>query len=203
MADVAAALGVAKGTLYLYVESKEALFDLVARYAEQRGRSRRSPPLPVRHAESRERRSVRARASWPQRQVPPALATALAQQRTADVRAEIEAIIRELYDTLARTAGASSCSTARRATTPSWRPSGSRAAGAGSSRSSRSTSKIAIAPRSSYGPSRTPPSPPGSSWRRSSSGPCIAIATRIRRASRSRSRRRPSCSFVVRALIKE
>ena len=29
MDDVAAALGVAKGTLYLYVESKEALFDLV------------------------------------------------------------------------------------------------------------------------------------------------------------------------------
>src|SRR5438093_4646249 len=34
MADVAAALGVARGTLYLYVESKEALFDLVARYAD-------------------------------------------------------------------------------------------------------------------------------------------------------------------------
>src|SRR5512134_1777424 len=34
MADVAEALGVAKGTLYLYVESKEALFDLVARCAD-------------------------------------------------------------------------------------------------------------------------------------------------------------------------
>ena len=34
MADVAAALGVAKGTLYGYVESKEALFDVVARYAD-------------------------------------------------------------------------------------------------------------------------------------------------------------------------
>ena len=42
MADVAAALGVAKGTVYLSVESKEALFDLVARYADAPGPSRRS-----------------------------------------------------------------------------------------------------------------------------------------------------------------
>src|SRR4030095_9337900 len=34
MADVAARLGVAKGTLYLYVESKEALFDAVLRHAD-------------------------------------------------------------------------------------------------------------------------------------------------------------------------
>lgn len=34
MQDVAAALGVAKGTLYLYVEGKEALFDLVLRHAD-------------------------------------------------------------------------------------------------------------------------------------------------------------------------
>src|SRR5688572_22344072 len=33
MADVAAELGVAKGTVYLYVASKEALFDLVVRQA--------------------------------------------------------------------------------------------------------------------------------------------------------------------------
>src|ERR1041384_5867844 len=33
MADVADALGVAKGTLYLYVESKEALFNLACRSA--------------------------------------------------------------------------------------------------------------------------------------------------------------------------
>ena len=39
MEDVAAALGVAKGTLYLYVESKEALFDLVVRCADA------EPPL--------------------------------------------------------------------------------------------------------------------------------------------------------------
>jgi len=35
MEDIAEALGVAKGTTYLYVESKEALFDLVSRFADQ------------------------------------------------------------------------------------------------------------------------------------------------------------------------
>ena len=34
MADVAEAMGIAKGTLYLYVESKDALFDLVVRSAD-------------------------------------------------------------------------------------------------------------------------------------------------------------------------
>ena len=34
MADVAEAMGIGKGTLYLYVESKEALFDLVLRSAD-------------------------------------------------------------------------------------------------------------------------------------------------------------------------
>src|SRR5438876_5843482 len=48
MADVAAALGVARGTLYLYVESKEALFDLVARYADADRPTDRMPELPVR-----------------------------------------------------------------------------------------------------------------------------------------------------------
>src|SRR5262245_44636224 len=34
MADVAAAMGLAKGTVYLTVESKEALFDVALRYAD-------------------------------------------------------------------------------------------------------------------------------------------------------------------------
>lgn len=34
MAEIAEAMGVAKGTVYLYVESKEALFDVVLRYAD-------------------------------------------------------------------------------------------------------------------------------------------------------------------------
>jgi AcrR family transcriptional regulator len=100
MADVATALGVAKGTVYLYVESKEALFDLVARYADAPRPFERKPPLPVRTPRAGATiKYVRDRVS--QGQVPPTLARALAQGRVTDVRAEFEAIVRELYDTLA------------------------------------------------------------------------------------------------------
>src|SRR5438552_18025103 len=47
MADIAEAMGVAKGTLYLYVESKEALFDLACRWADGPRPVPRPPDLPV------------------------------------------------------------------------------------------------------------------------------------------------------------
>src|SRR2546425_9614244 len=47
MADIAAALGVAKGTLYLYVESKDALFDLVLRCADAEHPFAHLPSLPL------------------------------------------------------------------------------------------------------------------------------------------------------------
>jgi AcrR family transcriptional regulator len=100
MADVAAALGVAKGTVYLYVESKEALFDLVARYADAARPFERKPPLPVRTPKPGATiKYVRERLV--QSQLPPTLAKALSRQRVDDVRAELEAIVGELYDTLA------------------------------------------------------------------------------------------------------
>jgi len=100
MADVAAALGVAKGTLYLYVEGKEALFDLVARYADAPRPFAKRPSLPVRTPKpGATLRYVRERIA--QSQVPPTLAKALAGKRVDDARAEFEAIVRELYDTLA------------------------------------------------------------------------------------------------------
>src|SRR4029450_12208258 len=100
MADVATALGVAKGTVYLYVESKEALFDLVARYADAPRPFVKKPPLPVRTPKSGTTlRYVRDRIA--QSRTPPTLAKALANRRVDDVRAEFEAIICELYDTLA------------------------------------------------------------------------------------------------------
>lgn len=100
MADVAAALGVAKGTLYLYVESKEALFDLVARYADAPRPFESQPALPVRTPRpGATLKYVRERVA--QSGVPPTLARALAGTRVNDVRAEFAAIIRELYDTLA------------------------------------------------------------------------------------------------------
>jgi AcrR family transcriptional regulator len=101
MADVAAALGVAKGTLYLYVESKEALFDLVARHADAEQPFPQWPTLPVRTPRPGSTvKYVRERLA--ESGVPPALARALAQKRTADARAELEAITRDLYDTVAR-----------------------------------------------------------------------------------------------------
>ena len=100
MADVAAALGVAQGTLYLYVESKEALFDLVSRRADALRSAETQPHLPIRTPKPGATvEYVRERLA--QGQVPPTLAQALSRQRVADVRAEFEAIVRELYDLLA------------------------------------------------------------------------------------------------------
>lgn len=47
IADVAEASGMAKGTVYLYVESKEALFDLVLRYADLLDHSSDAIELPT------------------------------------------------------------------------------------------------------------------------------------------------------------
>ena len=101
MDDVAAALGVAKGTLYLYVESKEALFDLVTRCADA------APPLPSfvqlplpTPKPGATLAYVRDRLA--KNQTLSVLTAALARQRVKDARAELAAILGELYDTLAR-----------------------------------------------------------------------------------------------------
>jgi AcrR family transcriptional regulator len=101
MDDVAAALGVAKGTLYLSVESKEALFDLVVRCADA------EPPLPqFTHLPLPTPKPgstlayVRERLA--RNQTLPALTAALARQRVKDARVELAMILSELYDTLAR-----------------------------------------------------------------------------------------------------
>ena len=100
MADIAAALGVAKGTLYLYVESKEALFDLVARSADTRRPFGDTSRLPIRTPTPGATISyVRERLA--ESQVPPALTKALARHRVDDIRGELAGIVRELYDTLA------------------------------------------------------------------------------------------------------
>lgn len=101
MADVAAALGVAKGTLYLYVESKDALFDLVARYADAPRPFSPRPTLPIRTPQPTATLSY-IRDLLASSQVPPMLERALARTRVGDVRAELAAIVEELYDLLAR-----------------------------------------------------------------------------------------------------
>jgi AcrR family transcriptional regulator len=99
MADVATALGVAKGTLYLYVESKDALFDLVARYADVAPPFENPPALPVPTPKSGQTfRYVRERLA--KNRAPAALLKALKGRPAADSRAELEAIVRELYDML-------------------------------------------------------------------------------------------------------
>jgi AcrR family transcriptional regulator len=101
MADIAEALGVAKGTVYLYVESKEALFDVVARHVDDAAPIPCPAELPVETppAEStiefvRER--IRAQA-----QIEP-LARALADPPATDARVELEEIVGAIYDVLHR-----------------------------------------------------------------------------------------------------
>ena len=101
MADIAAALGVAKGTLYLYVESKDALFDLVLRCADAEHPFAPLPSLPLPTPQpGATLQYVRERLAA--NQPLPALAAALSRQRVTDARTELTTIVCELYDTLAR-----------------------------------------------------------------------------------------------------
>ena len=101
MADIAAALGVAKGTLYLYVESKEALFDFVVRYADAPRPFTKKPSLPIRTPRrGATARYIRDRLAG--ESVLPALKSALTRPNVTDASAELEAVLRELYDVLRR-----------------------------------------------------------------------------------------------------
>jgi AcrR family transcriptional regulator len=101
MADVSARLGIAKGTLYLYVESKEALFDAVLRHADTDERiplpeDRPLPTPPPGATLALIEKRVAESASLP------ALTSALARRRVVNVKAELTEIVRELYQLLAR-----------------------------------------------------------------------------------------------------
>lgn len=101
MSDVAEAMGVAKGTLYLYVESKEALFDLALRYADAPERFEKPPALPI-PTPKPGATAAYVRERLERNRALPALSAALARKRVADVRRELESIVRELYGALAR-----------------------------------------------------------------------------------------------------
>ncbi len=107
MADVAREMGVASGTLYLYVESKEALFDLVVHRAldDERPQGDGAPagetsapalpiPTPPPGATLEQVRRRLARASSL-----PRLDEALAREEEIEPRAELEGIVGELYET--------------------------------------------------------------------------------------------------------
>jgi len=101
IADVARALGVAKGTVYLYVESKEALFAAVFRYADGESPSASELELPIAAPEPGSLlRGLRERVA--EEAVPPALSRALGRRRVTDVRAELEEIVRALFAVASR-----------------------------------------------------------------------------------------------------
>ncbi len=101
MADVAAAMGVAKGTLYGYVESKEALFDLVARSADHEDWRAAPPVFPVPTPKVGATLDY-VREQLARRNSVARLTEALSRQKVDDAPAELADIVRELYDVLAR-----------------------------------------------------------------------------------------------------
>lgn len=101
MVDVANAMGIAKGTLYLYVESKEALFDAVVRHADQPHPIAAPAELPLRTPKPETTLAEVARRLAEEGALP-GLAAALTRSRVSDVRAELEAILEEIYGALAR-----------------------------------------------------------------------------------------------------
>jgi AcrR family transcriptional regulator len=105
MADVAKAMGVAKGTLYLYVESKEALFGAVVDHLAAGGGAVPIPeslPIPTPAKGDLLRRVA---AAVREKTRTPLLEAALAALPTgptdaAAVRDEVNAVVRELADLL-------------------------------------------------------------------------------------------------------
>jgi AcrR family transcriptional regulator len=101
MAEVAAALGVAKGTLYGYVESKEALFEICLRHADSPGLIEQPLTLPVPTPKPGYLlRLLRRR--FDTEAALPVLAQALEQRRARDVRVELEEVLHEFYTILER-----------------------------------------------------------------------------------------------------
>jgi AcrR family transcriptional regulator len=96
MTDIAKAMGIAAGTLYLYVESKEALFDFAIRYGIENGIEQPLPsfPIPTPKAGSTIaylKKLLSQQVQWPK------LTDALTKKEVEDPRAELLDIIQELY----------------------------------------------------------------------------------------------------------
>src|SRR5436190_1747467 len=98
MAEIAEAAGVSAGNLYNYVESKEALFDLVLRRGIDGGDGEVALPVPT--------TTSTKTAAWLRKRLDfrdfPVLNAALRQRRATDPSAELEEVVLELYDVLAR-----------------------------------------------------------------------------------------------------
>jgi AcrR family transcriptional regulator len=96
MSDVAEAVGVAKGTLYGYVESKDALFALCLEYADHHGTIEVPNDLPLKAPKSGELGAfVKSRLA--EESLPVELEAALARDRADDPKVELENVMRGLY----------------------------------------------------------------------------------------------------------
>jgi AcrR family transcriptional regulator len=96
IADVAATLGIAKGTVYTYVESKEALFAAALRHADAEAPPVSELELPLLAPEPGAlQRELRARVRGAS--IPEALKDALGGEGAADTRSELEGIVGELF----------------------------------------------------------------------------------------------------------
>ena len=101
VADVAARMGLSKGSVYTYVESKEALFDQVLRHADQSERIDLPETLPVATPlPGATLEMVESRLA--EEGTLPLLTEALSRARVVNVSAELETVLAELYDALAR-----------------------------------------------------------------------------------------------------
>jgi AcrR family transcriptional regulator len=100
MADVARAIGLGSGTLYLYVETKEALFDATLRYFAT---GFVPDELPVKNPAPRATLGTirELLASESARALDP-LRDAGGRRRVRDVGAELERVVGELYDVMHR-----------------------------------------------------------------------------------------------------
>ena len=102
VADVAKQMGVAVGTLYLYVEGKEALFDLVVRHTAAEDPAwldgiEIPVPSPSPGSTVEFLREVFGRkGQWPR------LEAALRADRAGDIREELEGVVREQYRLMTR-----------------------------------------------------------------------------------------------------
>ncbi len=96
MADVAEAVGVSKATLYLYVESKEALFALCNLHADRREPVGKPDLLPIPTPPAGEL-AARMKQRLDRAGALPSLMDALGRPRAKSIRAEFGGILREFY----------------------------------------------------------------------------------------------------------
>ncbi len=100
MADVAAEMGVSPGTLYNYVDGKEALFHLLIERGFGREAAAPPPSFPVPAPSPGATLELLERRLQDEFTLPK-LEAALSRRRPADPRAELAGIVRELYGAIA------------------------------------------------------------------------------------------------------